>query len=196
MTEPSIFGLRAICRSGSSSARGAFFAPVFSSCFSNASRRTAFAACSSAMPPPEALPCASAARGVQDAVLLLLHLGLGRRAGVHDRDIAESLREALLRLLAVEVRVGVRRAIRTAGSVALTGPLELSALGGRFRMFFDQSASIASQPRRPRRPARCRRLTTTRPAPSHSHPLAVACRAVADRPTAVVVGFPPRSWSA
>ena len=77
------------------------------------------------MPPPEALPCSSA-----DAVLLLLHLGLGRRAGVHDRDIAESLREALLRLLAVEVRVGVRRAIRTAGSAALTGPLELSALVG------------------------------------------------------------------
>src|SRR5215211_975480 len=44
---------------------------------------------------------------VLDAVLLLLHLGLGSRADLHDGDAAGELGEALLELLAVEVRVGV-----------------------------------------------------------------------------------------
>src|SRR5581483_5056006 len=44
---------------------------------------------------------------VLDAVLLLLHLGLGRRADLDDRDAARQLREALLELLAIEVGVGV-----------------------------------------------------------------------------------------
>src|SRR5437764_1150697 len=44
---------------------------------------------------------------VLDAVLLLLHLGLGGGANLHDRDTAGQLREALLELLAIEVRVGV-----------------------------------------------------------------------------------------
>src|SRR5207237_2636337 len=44
---------------------------------------------------------------VLDAVLLLLHLGLGRSADLDDRDAARQLGEALLELLAVEV--GVRR---------------------------------------------------------------------------------------
>src|SRR4051794_20726683 len=43
---------------------------------------------------------------VLDAVLLLLHLGLGGRADLHDGDTARELREALLELLAVEVGVG------------------------------------------------------------------------------------------
>ena len=46
-------------------------------------------------------------QGVLDAVLLLLHLGLGRSADLDHRDAARQLREALLELLAVEV--GVRR---------------------------------------------------------------------------------------
>ena len=49
-------------------------------------------------------------RGLQrvlDAVLLLLHLGLGGRADLDDRDAAGELRQALLELLAVEVGVGV-----------------------------------------------------------------------------------------
>src|SRR3954452_17289479 len=43
---------------------------------------------------------------VLDAVLLLLHLGLGRSTDLDDRDAARQLREALLELFAVEVRVG------------------------------------------------------------------------------------------
>src|SRR3954449_1453989 len=42
---------------------------------------------------------------VLDAVLLLLHLRLGGRADLHDGDAAGELGEALLELLAVEVRV-------------------------------------------------------------------------------------------
>src|SRR5215475_11135540 len=42
-------------------------------------------------------------QGVLDARLLLLHLGLGRRAHAHDRDAARQLREPLLELLAVVV---------------------------------------------------------------------------------------------
>ena len=44
---------------------------------------------------------------VLDAVLLLLHLGLGRSADLDDRNAAGQLREPLLELLAVEVGVGV-----------------------------------------------------------------------------------------
>ena len=51
--------------------------------------------------------CAGRLEGVLDAVLLLLHLGLGRGADLDDRDAARQLREALLELLAVEVGVGV-----------------------------------------------------------------------------------------
>jgi predicted signal transduction protein with EAL and GGDEF domain len=45
--------------------------------------------------------------GVLDAVLLLLHLRLGRSADLDDRDTAGELGEPLLELLAVEVGVGV-----------------------------------------------------------------------------------------
>src|SRR5207248_8368975 len=44
---------------------------------------------------------------VLDAVLLLLHLGLGGSADLDDRDAARQLREALLELLTIEVGVGV-----------------------------------------------------------------------------------------
>src|SRR5207248_1707645 len=44
---------------------------------------------------------------VLDAVLLLLHLGLGRGADLHDGHAAGQLRQPLLELLAIEVRVGV-----------------------------------------------------------------------------------------
>jgi hypothetical protein len=43
---------------------------------------------------------------VLDAVLLLLHLGLGRSSDLDHRNAAGELREALLELLLVEVRVG------------------------------------------------------------------------------------------
>src|SRR6185437_8068282 len=44
---------------------------------------------------------------VLDAVLLLLHLRLGRSSDLDDRDTAGQLGEPLLELLAVEVGVGV-----------------------------------------------------------------------------------------
>ena len=44
---------------------------------------------------------------VLDAMLLLLHLGLGRSADLDDCDAAGQLGEPLLELLAVEVGVGV-----------------------------------------------------------------------------------------
>src|SRR5436189_18743 len=44
---------------------------------------------------------------VLDAVLLLLHLGLGGCADLDDRDTARQLGETLLELLAIEVGVGV-----------------------------------------------------------------------------------------
>ena len=44
---------------------------------------------------------------VLDAVLLLLHLGLGGSADLDHRDAAGELRQPLLQLLAVEVGVGV-----------------------------------------------------------------------------------------
>ena len=46
-------------------------------------------------------------QGVLDAVLLLLHLGLGGGADLDHRDAAGELRQPLLELLAVEVGVGV-----------------------------------------------------------------------------------------
>src|SRR5436309_3491598 len=45
--------------------------------------------------------------GVLDAVLLLLELHLGRGADLDDRHATRELRQALLELLAVVVRVGV-----------------------------------------------------------------------------------------
>ena len=46
-------------------------------------------------------------QGVLDAVLFLLHLGLGGGADLDHGDTAGELREALLELLAIEVGVGV-----------------------------------------------------------------------------------------
>ena len=64
----------------------------------------------SATPPPGTMPSSRAARvacsGVFDAVLLLLHLGLGGSADLDDGDTAGELREPLLELLAIEVGVG------------------------------------------------------------------------------------------
>ena len=44
---------------------------------------------------------------VLDAMLLLLHLGLGGSANLDHRDATGQLRETLLELLLVEVRIGV-----------------------------------------------------------------------------------------
>jgi hypothetical protein len=165
LTGPSRPALWTIWRSGSSSARSAILAPVFSSCFWNLSRRTAFAACGSAMPPP--------------GTPRLLERGVGRpRRGASPPSRSRSPRRpsrprhprsasrGALELLAVEVRVGVfggpagQPAQRR--SAALTGPLELSALGGRFRSegSLTSLAPIVSQLPRPRGPAGCRRRST------------------------------------
>ena len=75
--------------------------------------------------PPGTMPCSSAAGRLQrvlDAVLFSF-ISVAVAAPVFTpRDTAGELREALLRLLAVEVRVGVRWAIRTAGSGIAHGP--------------------------------------------------------------------------
>jgi hypothetical protein len=63
---------------------------------------------------------------VLDAGLLLLHLGLGRRADLDDRDAAHELREALLELLAVVVGGGV---LDLGADLALAG-LDLVLLAG------------------------------------------------------------------
>src|SRR5690606_25335656 len=68
------------------------------------------------------------AHGILDAVLALLELDLGRGAGLDNGHAAGQLREALLELLAVVVRVGVldlgadlgdaaRDAVRLAGAL-------------------------------------------------------------------------------
>ncbi len=62
------------------------------------------------------------ARRVQrvfDAGLLLLHLGLGGRADLDDRDAADELREALLELLAVVV---ARRVLDLRADLLRCGP--------------------------------------------------------------------------
>ena len=89
-------------------------------------------------------------QGVLDAVLALLHLGLGGRADLHHGHAAGQLGQALLELLAVEVRVGgldlgldlldaaldllgVAGAVDDGGGVLgdhdLAGPAELGDLG-------------------------------------------------------------------
>src|SRR3954451_10149837 len=134
-TEASKPELSAICRIGASSERWMMLAPVRSSASSYESSLIASWAFSSATPPPGTMPSSSAARvacgrprrgasssssrarspprprggppgGVLDAVLLLLHLGLGRRPDLDDRDAAGQLGQPLLQLLAVEVGVG------------------------------------------------------------------------------------------
>ena len=114
-TEPSRPAFSASWRSGSSSARRTIRAPVRSS---SSRRRGAVLADRDgrgglqqrdAAAGHDALLERRAGRlqGVLDAVLLLLHLRLGGRADLDDGDAAGELGEALLQLLAVEVRVGV-----------------------------------------------------------------------------------------
>ena len=130
MTEPSIFGLCAIRRSGSSSARSAIYAPSRppSGTRRDGRRSQPAARCRHRDRCPARAP-----RGASATPCLFSFSSVSVAPPTFTpRDTAGQRREALLRLFAVEVRVGVRRAIRTAGSAALTGPLQLSALGGRF----------------------------------------------------------------
>src|SRR4051794_34019324 len=82
---------------------------------------------------------------VLDAVLLLLHLGLGRRSDLDDRDAARQLREALLELLAVEVGVGVL----DLGLELLDAALDRVGVAGtvddRRRVLVDDDAAVLAE---------------------------------------------------
>ena len=106
ITAPSSPALAAMLRIGSSSARRRIFTPVCSSPSAltlvqrgdGVDQRHAAAG-------DDALLDRRAGRGqrVLDAVLLLLQLGLGRRADLDHRHAAGQLGQPLLQLLAVEV---------------------------------------------------------------------------------------------
>src|SRR4051812_19286609 len=83
--------------------------------------------------------------GVLDAVLLLLHLRLGGRADLHDGDAAGELGEALLELLAIEVRVGVLDLALDLVDAALDGVLLTGAVDDRRRVLRDDDATGAAE---------------------------------------------------
>src|SRR4051794_33750007 len=78
---------------------------------------------------------------VLDAVLLLLHLRLGGRADLHDGDAAGELGEALLELLAIEVRVGVLDLRLDLVDAALDGVGRTGAVDDRRRVLRDHDAA-------------------------------------------------------
>src|SRR5215213_7806928 len=83
--------------------------------------------------------------GVLDAVLLLLHLRLGGRADLHDGDAAGELGEALLELLAIEVRVGVLDLRLDLVDPALDGVLVTGTVDDRRGVLGDDDAPGAAQ---------------------------------------------------
>src|SRR6185437_13244992 len=84
---------------------------------------------------------ASGLESVLDAVLLLLHLRLGRRADLDDGHAARQLREALLELLAVEVGVGVLDLGLQLLDTALDGVGLAGAVDDRGRVLVDDDAA-------------------------------------------------------
>src|SRR6185369_4665651 len=82
---------------------------------------------------------------VLDAVLLLLHLRLGGRADLHDGDAAGELGEALLELLAIEVRVGVLDLGLDLVDAALDGVRLTRAVDDRRRVLRDDDAAGTAQ---------------------------------------------------
>src|SRR4051812_37081035 len=84
-------------------------------------------------------------QGVLDAVLLLLHLGLGGRADLDDRDAARQLGEALLELLAVEVGVGVLDLGLDLVDAALDRLAVTRAVDDRRRVLRDDDAARAAE---------------------------------------------------
>src|SRR5204863_4046031 len=83
--------------------------------------------------------------GVLDAVLLLLHLRLGGRADLHDGDAAGELGEALLELLAIEVRVGVLDLGLDLVDAAADGLAVTGAVDDRRRVLRDDDAAGAPE---------------------------------------------------
>ena len=84
-------------------------------------------------------------QGVLDTVLLLLHLRLGGRADLHDGDAAGELGEALLELLAIEVRVGVLDLGLDLVDAALDGVGVTGAVDDRRRVLRDDDAAGAPE---------------------------------------------------
>ena len=82
---------------------------------------------------------------VLDAVLLLLHLGLGGGADLDDRDTAGELRQALLELLAIEVGVGVLDLGADLVDPALDLLLLAGAVDDRRRVLGDDDAAGAAE---------------------------------------------------
>src|SRR5262249_47641527 len=82
---------------------------------------------------------------VLDAVLLLLHLGLGRSADLDHSDAAGQLREALLELLAVEVGVGVLDLGLQLLDPALDGLGVAGTVDDRRRVLVDDDAACAAE---------------------------------------------------
>ena len=82
---------------------------------------------------------------VLDAVLLLLHLRLGGSADLDDGDAAGQLREALLELLAVEVRVGVLDLGLQLLDPALDGVGLAGTVDDRGRILVDDDPAGAAQ---------------------------------------------------
>src|SRR3954464_3104414 len=84
-------------------------------------------------------------QGVLDAVLLLLHLRLGGRADLDDGDTAGELGEALLQLLAIEVRVGVLDLALDLVDAALDGVRLTRAVDDRRVVLGDHDATGATE---------------------------------------------------
>ena len=106
-TEPSTPALFASVRSGSSSARRTMLTPTLLVTVDLdllEGREAADQRDAAARDDPLFHRRAGGVEGVLDAGLLLLHLGLGRRADVDHGDAAGQLRETLLQLLLVVVR--------------------------------------------------------------------------------------------
>src|SRR4029453_9289226 len=82
---------------------------------------------------------------VLDAVLLLLHLRLGGRADLDDGDAAGQLREPLLELLPVEVRVGVLVLVLDLVDAALDRLALAGADDDRRRVLGDDDAARAPE---------------------------------------------------
>src|ERR1700733_12405259 len=110
-TPPSRPALIAICLSGSSSARRTICVPVASSPVSSSFSKAILPAWGRGPAPTGDDPLLDCGLGVAprvlDAVLALLQLDLGRRAGLDDGHAARQLGQPLLQLLAVVVGVGV-----------------------------------------------------------------------------------------
>src|SRR4029079_14377048 len=85
--------------------------------------------------------CTGGLQRVLDAMLLLLHLGLGGSADLDHRDAARQLRETLLELLPIEVGVGVLDLGADLADPALDLRLLAGSVDDRRRVLADDDAA-------------------------------------------------------